>query len=106
MLTKGDSYGKVVSTFASLNDTELTQKVADVYDGNNIEELGDGEVNIIRDYTEIMSIKNETSADEYLANKNLPNDFKELGKTSVFANTFKEFSFDKIKAILLSIFTS
>ena len=53
-----------------------------------------------------MSIKNETSADEYLANKNLPNDFKELGKTSVFANTFKEFSFDKIKAILLSIFTS
>ncbi|MBR1385228.1 MAG: hypothetical protein IJ568_00190 [Bacilli bacterium] len=100
------SYGNVVTTLAGLNDTAITEKVTDVYDGNNIEQLDDGEVNIIRDYTEIMAIKNDTSADEYLANKNLPNDYKDLGKTSVFANTVKDFSFDKMKSVLLSLFTS
>ena len=100
------NYGNVVKTLSGLTDTALTEKVTNIYDGNGIENLSEGEVNIIRDYAEIMSIKNDISADEYLTKSELPANYRELGKTSVFANTLNVFGFEKVKTILLSIFTS
>ena len=98
-----NSYGEVAKQFMGLTPVAIKDEVIAVNDGNGIQDLSDGQVSIIRKYTDNVATSGNMGIEDYYSSNTIENDINILSKSSVFMNNIKNYSSEGLNKILVNI---
>lgn len=99
------SFNNVSSFISSTDDSDIKNKILQVYDGNKIENVDSSSVNILRDYAnQVAESKNTYAEDMLTGTLDITSEIQNLGKASVFASTLSDFNNNTAASILINLF--
>lgn len=94
------NFNNVTETLKSLSDDQIGNKVLSIYDGDGIDQMDSSAVMIIRDHADIVAHNQNSDIETVLTSSLGAEEFKNLGKFSVFAGNLNGYDNSSITSIL------
>lgn len=99
-------FSSVTTTLKELDDTQLKDKLIQIYDGDGIGDMEESTISIIRDHADSIAQNTSSNVEDMFQSDFVPSELKGLGKFSVFLDSLSGYSNQSIKSILTSLMTA